>query len=84
MNMTLFQMPPEGTSWPEWPYPQWRNKKILSTNNWLEGRQSDDGAEDLWRVHDELYDLTDFISRHPGGSDWLTLTKVQLTDSSCI
>jgi hypothetical protein len=26
-----------------------------------------------WRVHDGLYDLTDFD--HPGGSDWITMTQ---------
>ncbi|CAH0605493.1 unnamed protein product [Chrysodeixis includens] len=35
----------------------------------------DDGAEGLWRIHDKLYDLTSFIKRHPGGEEWLELTK---------
>lgn len=42
---------------------------------WLECKRDTDGAEGLWRIHDILYDLTDFIDRHPGGSDWLELTK---------
>lgn len=29
----------------------------------------------LWRIHDTLYDLTDFIATHPGGPDWLRMTK---------
>ena len=43
---------------------------------WLAGKRLDDDAEGFWRIHDKLYDLTDFISRHPGGSEWLQLTKV--------
>lgn len=27
-------------------------------------------------MHDTLYDLTKFIDRHPGGADWIALTKV--------
>lgn len=45
-------------------------------SRWLESRRQDDNAEGLWRVHDTLYDLTDFISLHPGGADWIKLTKV--------
>lgn len=29
----------------------------------------------MWRVHDKLYDLTDFINHHPGGSHWLQITR---------
>lgn len=47
----------------------------------MEGKQIDDNAEGLWRVHDKLYDLTDFIHRHPGGAEWLELTKgVDITE----
>ncbi|XP_056633075.1 cytochrome b5-related protein-like [Diorhabda carinulata] len=42
---------------------------------WLEGRTKIDGAEGLWRIHDGIYDLTDFVESHPGGSEWLKLTK---------
>lgn len=42
---------------------------------WLAGKRIDDNAEGLWRVHDKLYDLTDFIDHHPGGSNWLQITK---------
>jgi cytochrome b involved in lipid metabolism len=31
----------------------------------------------LWIVENKLYDLTDFINKHPGGSSWLELTKGQ-------
>lgn len=43
---------------------------------WLQSRKKDDNAEGLWRVHDSLYDLTEFINWHPGGTDWIKLTKV--------
>lgn len=48
----------------------------LSGDLWLKDKQDTDGAEGLWRIGDELYDFKDFIARHPGGPDWLTLTKV--------
>ena len=47
----------------------------------MEGKQIDDNAEGLWRVHDKLYDLTGFVRRHPGGAEWLELTKgVDITE----
>lgn len=46
-----------------------------SGKEWLSGKREDDGAEGLWRIHDDLYDVTDFIEKHPGGSSWLVLTK---------
>lgn len=51
--------------------------EILFDFRWLQSRQKDDNAEGLWRVHDNLYDLTDFINWHPGGVDWIKLTKVR-------
>ncbi|XP_001842477.2 cytochrome b5-related protein [Culex quinquefasciatus] len=42
---------------------------------WLDGKRADDGAEGLWRIHDTLYDLSDFIGKHPGGKSWLKVTK---------
>ncbi|KAF5270268.1 hypothetical protein FQA39_LY18884 [Lamprigera yunnana] len=42
---------------------------------WLEGKQLDDETEGLWRVHDNLYDVSDFTSAHPGGPTWIELTK---------
>jgi Cytochrome b5-like Heme/Steroid binding domain len=35
----------------------------------------EDRAEGLWRIHDDLYDLTDFIADHPGGESWIRFTK---------
>lgn len=42
----------------------------------MQSRKQDDNAEGLWRVHHTLYDLTEFINWHPGGADWIRLTKV--------
>lgn len=49
----------------------------LTGDRWLSDKGEDDGAEGLWRVHNDLYDLTDFIEFHPGGAEWLKLTKVR-------
>lgn len=56
-------------------YPSFRDVPLKTVYRWLEGKRQDDGAEGLWRIHDTLYDLTDFIDRHPGGSDWIRVTK---------
>jgi Cytochrome b5-like Heme/Steroid binding domain len=46
--------------------------------HWLELRRKEEGAEGLWRIHNKLYNLSSFIKIHPGGSEWLELTKVRL------
>ncbi|XP_045477172.1 cytochrome b5-related protein-like isoform X2 [Harmonia axyridis] len=56
-------------------YPSSRDLPLHSGDIWLQGKRADEGAEGLWRIHDELYDLTDFISSHPGGSEWIRMTK---------
>lgn len=68
-------------------YPSFRDDKINGCWRWLEGRRADDNAEGLWRVHDKLYDLKNFVNKHPGGKEWLALTEVRqstkfLTQSS--
>lgn len=46
--------------------------------SWLEAKRADDNVEDgLWRIQNTLYDLTDFIHVHPGGADWIELTRGQ-------
>lgn len=43
---------------------------------WLEMKRKDDAVEDgLWRIHNTLYDLTEFVHQHPGGEDWIQMTK---------
>jgi Cytochrome b5-like Heme/Steroid binding domain len=61
-------------------YPSHRNDNLNGCWKYMQGRRKDDEAEGLWRVHDKLYDLTDFIDRHPGGRQWLILTKVSATE----
>ncbi|XP_058451370.1 cytochrome b5-related protein-like [Malaya genurostris] len=56
-------------------YPTYRSSSLRTVNNWLAGKRQDDASEGFWRVHDSLYDLTNFIDHHPGGADWLKLTK---------
>jgi cytochrome b involved in lipid metabolism len=35
-----------------------------------------------WRVHNKLYNLEDFIEKHPGGRDWIQFTKgTDITES---
>lgn len=42
----------------------------------MNSKRDDDNVENgLWRIHNTLYDLTDFINKHPGGPDWLRMTK---------
>lgn len=54
--------------------PRRGNNQTVDT--WLEDKILTDNAEGLWRVHDGIYDLTDFVDKHPGGSEWLELSKV--------
>ncbi|XP_045494027.1 cytochrome b5-related protein-like [Colias croceus] len=62
-------------SFPNLPYPLLRDEEPKSGHGWLAAKRIQDGAEGLWRIHDSLYDLTDLISSHPGGSQWLECTK---------
>jgi hypothetical protein len=58
-------------------YPSHRDDRINGCWKWMQGRRKDDNAEGLWRVHDKLYDLTKFVDNHPGGRQWLILTRVR-------
>lgn len=51
--------------------------------SWLDAKREDDNVEDgLWRIHNTLYDLTEFIDKHPGGQDWLKWTKgIDITEA---
>jgi len=63
---------------PLWWNPVLREAPPKSAELFLKDKQRDDGAEGLWRVHDALYDLSSFVDNHPGGSEWLRLTKVSI------
>ncbi|XP_037978503.2 cytochrome b5-related protein [Plutella xylostella] len=68
---------PDGrqASFPQLPYPALRSAAPRSPQQWLRGKQQQDGAEGLWRVHDGLYDLSEFVGLHPGGDLWIQSTK---------
>jgi len=56
--------------------PSFYNRYRRDQQDWLESKAGDDNVEDgLWRIDNTLYDLTEFIQRHPGGPDWLKMTK---------
>ncbi|XP_050457097.1 cytochrome b5-related protein-like isoform X2 [Cataglyphis hispanica] len=50
-----------------------REKKIAAY--FLEARRKIDGAEGLWRIENKIYDLETFAKLHPGGEEWIRLTK---------
>ena len=56
-------------------YPTLRDHPLKTAAQWLKGRRADNDCGDLWRVLDKLYDLSDFISSHPGGGMWLQVTR---------
>ncbi|XP_043684041.1 cytochrome b5-related protein [Vespula pensylvanica] len=56
-------------------YPLARNEIIKTPYGFLKGRTQQDGAEGLWRIRNGLYDLRTFAKSHPGGAEWITLTK---------
>lgn len=58
-----------------WKYPTYLKEPMKHAELWMEGKKVDDNTGGLWRVHDALYDFTDWVYKHPGGSDWLKLTK---------
>ncbi|GBP72168.1 Cytochrome b5-related protein [Eumeta japonica] len=62
-------------SFPQLKYPSLRDEGLRDPVQWLRGKALDDGAEGLWRVHDKIYDLKDFMDKHPGGAEWLELTQ---------
>nr|AIM40226.1 desaturase [Cydia pomonella] len=62
-------------SFPHLEYPVTREEEPRTPQQWLKGKRLQDGAQDLWRIHDSLYDLTSFVDVHPGGTQWITVTK---------
>ncbi|CAG9559666.1 unnamed protein product [Danaus chrysippus] len=62
-------------SFPQLKYPSLRDEGLKDSVQWITGKALDDNAEGLWRVHDKLYDLSSFMKSHPGGEEWLELTK---------
>lgn len=50
-------------------------ENLKTAANFLEARKTVDGAEGLWRIENKLYDLENFAKSHPGGAEWIRLTK---------
>ncbi|KAE9535776.1 hypothetical protein AGLY_007677 [Aphis glycines] len=68
-------MAPRISSWPIWNNLISTDNNIRSADSWIEARRKEDGADGLWRIYDGLYDLKQWIHKHPGGSQWLEITK---------
>lgn len=71
-------MAPRTSSWSVWNNLESTDYSMRSPDDWIKARYKEDGAEELWRVHDGLYDLQSWIKNHPGGSQWLEITKVSV------
>lgn len=69
-------MAPRTSSWPVWSNISSTDENIKSVDGWIEARRKEDGADELWRIHDGLYNLEGWILKHPGGPQWLEITKV--------
>ncbi|XP_043518731.1 cytochrome b5-related protein-like isoform X2 [Frieseomelitta varia] len=52
-----------------------REVKFKTPYSFFEARRKIDGAEGLWRIRNNLYDLEGFAKFHPGGEEWIHLTK---------
>lgn len=56
-------------------FPALRDHPRHTGDIWLKGKRIDDELGNLWRIHDGLYDFSEFASIHPGGQDWIDLTR---------
>ena len=55
-------------------FPHERNTVLPTAFDWVRNKGIDDGIDkNLWRIHNDLYDLSKF--NHPGGYDFLDLTR---------
>ncbi|XP_011647047.1 cytochrome b5-related protein isoform X1 [Pogonomyrmex barbatus] len=70
----IFSMP-EASSVPGLAYLPARENPSKTAAGFLKARRKIDGAEGLWRIENKLYDLDTFAKSHPGGSEWIRLTK---------
>ena len=46
-----------------------------AAEDWHASKATADGAGQLWRVHNKLYDLAAFESPHPGGAQWIAFPR---------
>nr|P50266.1 RecName: Full=Cytochrome b5-related protein [Drosophila virilis]AAA85492.1 cytochrome b5 [Drosophila virilis] len=56
-------------------FPTYRNSAPVTVHSWQKGKRQDVEAEGLWRIKDGIYDFTEFIDKHPGGTFWIRETK---------
>lgn len=56
-------------------YPTLRDVFLKTPSTWMRGRAIDDNYHPYWRVHNKLYDLAEFIEKHPGGKQWIETTR---------
>ncbi|XP_067213340.1 cytochrome b5-related protein [Linepithema humile] len=52
-----------------------RENPSKTAAGFLQARRKIDNAEGLWRIGNRLYDLENFAKLHPGGAEWIELTK---------
>ncbi|KAI9028013.1 hypothetical protein DFJ74DRAFT_765980 [Hyaloraphidium curvatum] len=58
------------------PMDQVTGGRVPDLQKWLASRREyNSRAAGLWRIGGGLYDLTDFVDKHPGGAEWLELTR---------
>ena len=73
--MTVEERKPSSHEVEDFSFPG-RRDQLRGANHWLECKRKADGIDkNLWRIHDNLYDLSAFASRHPGGRRWIEVTK---------
>ena len=61
------------------------NNSSPCPESWLAAKRKADSCDgetfscsedsSTWRLHDDLYDLTSFVEKHPGGRDWILMTR---------
>ena len=48
------------------PWPTDRLHWDYNPLGWLKAKAVDDKCENLWRIHNNLYDLSKWVNKHPG------------------
>ena len=71
------------------PWPTDRLHWDYNPLGWLKAKAVDDDCENLWRIHNNLYDLSQWINKHPGeckiftSGGCLLSFKIFVTDIAC-
>ena len=72
------------------PWPTDRLHWDYNPLGWLKAKAVDDDCENLWRIHNNLYDLSQWINKHPGeckictSGGCLLSFKISQVDDICI